>query len=179
MKKTFRLAAMLLLACMCSGCTAVLWETDHFTSHRYPAPDPKLVVLHDVQQNDFIACYDELNDKKGTVQRRAYSVRSSADAVERGKKPRHLAQVPPNLPTIEINPADRTPPYVLVTNTQFTIYTVDESIAGRLPTYRNDREVAMKLALTPLTLVADAAIVGLIAALMCPDCVAAAANAHH
>jgi hypothetical protein len=154
-----------------SGCTYALWQTDNFRHFRYPSPDPKLVVLHDTQRDDFIACYDELSDKRGTVQRRAYSLRQHPDVGERGVSPKFLATIPANLPSIPVNPPTLSRPYVTETNSVFTIHMPDETIGpSRLPTYLESSGVPIQLALTPLTVAADAAIVGIVVGVLCPEC---------
>ncbi len=165
------------LATLLSGCTYRLWETDGFTSYRYPSPDPKLVVFHDRERNDYVTCYDELSDKKGTIERRAFLVRANGDVTERGRKPAYVQTIPTNLVTLPKNPRQPVPPFVTETNAVFTIHETDQVIGPMpLPTYQENSGVPTKIALTPLAIVVDATVVGIVAGLMFPGAWTGAAS---
>jgi hypothetical protein len=146
-----------------------LWNNDSFQQFNEPASDPRLALFADSRRGDVLVQYDEIREKDGLTQRRAFFVNANRRRLETGRKPRFVgANAAVGLEPIPILPAGLGQPVppaglcvVLDTNLNtFTLHSGGQAGAAvALPTYGTTGG-ARKTFLTPLTVTGDAVVVG-------------------
>jgi len=172
-----RIVKLLAAACCfcCCGCESVrdasftgrLW---HERDYVVPSPDPKLALVQTPQ--GILVQYDASCERDGNLQRRAYYLEPNLKRVAAGQKP------------IFVNPAKAGPQTVipilarLAANaprpelcavcssnySMFTIYRRGEVLGPcDLPVFKDQRETATQVALTPLAVTGDASVVAFFA----------------
>lgn len=155
----------------CCGCESVrdasltgrLWrERDYVV----PSPDPKLALSQTRQ--GILVQYDASNERNGDVHRRAYYLEPNLERVARGQKPIFAdpAMAGPQtvIPIYPRPAADEPPPELYAVCPPnfcaFTIYRRGEVLGPcDLPVFKDQRETATQVALTPLAVTGDASIV--------------------
>lgn len=165
---------MLALALACSGCaTHALWtETSQLNAGNSPADLPKLQLFEARRQNDLLVVYNEYSERHDRIRRRAYFLNRNQLRIEQRHEPefvsprhsRGLSEVPvffgTNPPKLKTLPSEL---YVLAeTNSPFfTVYCKGaRSERCMLPVYDDHLGTAIRICLTPVTVVADATIIG-------------------
>jgi hypothetical protein len=167
----FTLVGVLLV----NGCvTGKLWQEKSFNE---PAPDPKLCLFHAGQRNDVLVQYDELNERRGEVRRRAYFLYEYGQQSDSRKKPRFVGPAGTNQAspiTIVVPPvppalAQSTNLYAVVATNHgaFALCAQGRELSSHdLPVYPDGHHRASQILLTPLAVTADvvlvASVVGLI-----------------
>ncbi len=141
-----------------------LWTRGEFRGDCRPAPEPRLRLHESPQGKDVVVIYDELSERNGNVQERAYLLRANAARLARGKRPRFLKPAQYQFMAGEvaydlISGPDAIPSF------RIRPYSPDRqsSFAGEifsLPLYRDHTGYPALAALTPLAVAADASIVG-------------------
>lgn len=165
-KSGIALLLSLLLLLTQNGCTAMLWSDENVAGFRQPAPDPDLHVFQSTQRNDFLVVYREQSESNERIQTRSYWLIKNNIRITRDQPPMFVSQKESrNLPAI---PIFNTPPLNVETNNFYAVYGTNLTIAlfstnrevgtYTLPAYNKGRSTAEKIALTPLTVTADAAI---------------------
>ncbi|HVM47346.1 MAG TPA: hypothetical protein VMU04_04930 [Candidatus Acidoferrum sp.] len=152
--------------------TCKLWDTHDFTSWNEPAPDSKLALFETADGADLLVQYDALSDRHSDVIRQAYLLEENRLRLESGKKPRlvppeqaeHLRAVPVvRVGAAITNPAPPAPTYAVCTNTgrTFVLYRPGASPLGaELPVYCESSGTPVRIALTPLAVAGDTAMLG-------------------
>jgi hypothetical protein len=148
-----RVALLAVLASGLCGCaTKVLWESDGFSGFNEPARTTNVQVFK--CDSDWMVRYDEANDNSDRIRRRAYFARANADAVGQGQRPRFIRG----------NVANRCVELCAVVSEDarsFTLYQGETKIGTfALPVYAAPSGRIKQVLLTPLTVVADATIIG-------------------
>jgi hypothetical protein len=154
-------------SCLCGCMTGSLW---HGSDYVVPSPDPKL-ALEQTPQGTLVQ-YDALAERNGKVHREAYYLESNCGRVDKGRKPVFVdpARTGPQT-AIPVIPrlATNEPPLelcaVYTTNSYtFTIYRRGKRYRSYdLPVYKDGRETAERVALTPLAVTGDATIIAAVA----------------
>jgi hypothetical protein len=168
--KTRVLILLAVASCFCwCGCesvrdaslTARLWDGGNYVA---PAPDPKLVLSQTPQ--GILVQYDALYEHNGDLHRRAYYVETNFKRVVAGQKPVFVDPAkagPQTVIPIFPRPAVKEPRpelWAVCSNyCTFTIYRQGVLLGPYdLPVFKDERETAAKVALTPLTATVDAAV---------------------
>jgi hypothetical protein len=158
-----------------SGCTYMLWSDENYEAFHQPAPNPDLHLYQSKKQNDILVVYKEQSERNEHIHTRAYWLNQNQIRVTRQSPPiftskkmaRNLAAVPvfDSMPTNGNNIQSF---YILFgTNQSFTVFCGSREIGSySLPAYDAGRPVAEKIALTPVTMTADAAMAAAVAGLV-------------
>jgi hypothetical protein len=153
------------------GCaTDALWNKTQLDEWNEPADNANLCLFAASRNNDFIAVYDEYSERHDSIHRRSYLVNQNQKRVESGSKPhfvsaRRACELPP-VPIFQTppEPGATIPPAlyaVISTNKQsFAIYSGKEKTNYSLAVYNDGRGQIYRIALTPVAVTADLAIVG-------------------
>jgi hypothetical protein len=160
-----------------AGCQSVyeesftykLWNNESFRHFNEPAADPRLRLFADPKRGDVLVEYDEIREKDGLTQRRAFFVNANRRRIETGQKPRFVgtnaAVALEPIPILAAN-SDLSIPttglcVVVDTNRQsFILHSEGRAAATvSLPTYSTTGG-ARKAFLTPLTVTGDTLVVG-------------------
>jgi hypothetical protein len=173
----------LALLALAAGCSAVyeesftykLWNNESFLHFNEPASDPHLLLFADPKRADVLVQYDEIREKDGQMQRRAFFANANRQRLEAGQKPRFVStNAAAGLAPIPILRADSGQPIpaaglcvVLDTNQlAFTLHSDGRAATTvALPTYSTTGG-ARKAFLTPLTVTGDTLVVGVTAGLI-------------
>jgi len=158
-----------------SGCaTHYLWMDSDVAGYRDPMPTNHLTLFDAQDRRDVLATYDEGASRRGKHKRRAYYVFENRQRTEAEKKPSFVnLSLSNGLTAIPISDFAAGP-----TNAgrlhaiegeklyRFTLISQSGESLGEfvLPTYRNRLGTANCVALTPITLVVDATVIGTILA---------------
>ncbi len=171
-----RVLELLAAACCfcCCGCESVrdasltgrLW---HERDYVVPSPDPKLVLSQTGQ--GILVQYDASYERNGDLHRRAYYLEANLERMASGRKPSFVdpAKAGPQavIPILPRPPATEPPALYAVcsANTyEFTIYRRGQSLGPcDLPVFKDGRETAKQVVLTPLTVTGDASVVAAVA----------------
>ena len=165
----------LLLMLTQSGCTYMLWSDENYEAFHQPAPNPDLHLYESKKENDILVVYKEQSERNEHIHTRAYWLNRNQIRVTRECPPiftskkaaRNLPGIPflDSMPTNEYNIQSF---YALPgTNQSFALFRGEHEIGSySLPAYDGERPVAEKIALTPVTLTADAAMAAAVAGLV-------------
>ncbi len=161
-----------------STLTGRLWDGSGTSDHSAPGPYPHLSMYQTADHKDLLVVYDELNDNNAVIKRRAYLLNANERRIESGHKPRFIGK--PGLERLQPVPVEtNSVPETNVTNVaglrvvllpdhrHFALLASTNEIGiYYLPVYVNKGERSWRIALTPLTLTADVAIYGAVAAVV-------------
>jgi len=162
-------ALLVLLAGLCAGCETVenvsftykLWNND-LPSHSQPTANPELAVFTAPAHHDMVVEYNAISDKNLRVVRRAYFLAASQDQIARGHAPNYVS--PGKVSGLQPIPNQvSTNEYVLAgkDGKTFTLFRANQPPESHsLPFYEDDHGTLSRVALTPVAVVGDAAIVG-------------------
>ena len=160
--------------CWC-GCESVrdasltgrLWnERDYVV----PSPDPKLALSQTPQ--GILVQYDASYERNGALHRCAYYLEPNFKRVAAGQKPIFVNPAKPGpqtvIPIFPCPAADKPPPELCAAWSSnfctFTIYRRGQVLGPcNLPVFKDRRETATQVALTPLAVTGDASVVGAVA----------------
>ena len=161
---------MLVIAWLAGGCcTYSVWNDDDFDCSNLPAQDPGLRLYQAKLRHDYLAVYREYSERNRSIRTRAYWVNENRDRVNHSQAPQFVnakaARHLPAIPVYDTPPAGTIAPPPLFaicsTNRQsFALYDAEGVATGyRFPFYDDGWGTVEKTALTPLAVMADAAIV--------------------
>ena len=171
----------MLIACLLphlTGCadladkplTARLWSSDLASNHNGPMPNPNLQVSSAKDHKDYLVQYEEQRDRDAKIKRRAYWLYANQSRINAGKKPKFID--PPKVGELQAIPVETNavvdvsitnavPVRVVLLSDQrhFTIIANGAEVGSFvLPAYADSTSRAELIALTPVTVVTDAAI---------------------
>ncbi len=162
-----------------TGCaTPALWSKKNRIGSFKPSPKPNLVLFHSDLRGDVLVLYDEQIDKKSGVKRRAYYLFENKDIIQKGSAPNFVSPQETNsLAVIPILPdegvaEDQLRDLFAVTSDsphQVTLY-YDGGCVGTyaLPAYQGTTHKWARIAVTPLAVGADGALILAAAIAMAP-----------
>ena len=172
MSRCRMLVTLLLSAAVGSGCaTKALWKTAPLDTYNEPDDYPGIRLFEAKKSNDVVVVYREYSERHDYTRGRAYLLHQNEQRVQEHRQPRFvgtnwlggLAPMPllseTNPPPAEL-PAR---PYgVVAANGQsFRLFSAEgETGQYELPVYNDGRGRWYRIALTPVTVVADITIVG-------------------
>jgi hypothetical protein len=160
-----------LLACV-SGCaTRALWKETNLDAFNEPADESSLRVFNAERQKDWLLVYDEYSERSDSVRTRAFFLNQNQKRIEQRRRPdfvgtdamRGLKRMPVFLAANV--PGTNLPPLFFIlavtNNLSFTLYEGHHAMgAYAMPVYNDGKARAVRMALTPATVVADLTIVG-------------------
>ena len=167
-----RLSLLSLLVLLLNGCaTHALWEK----SYSSPAPQPNVRLYASRQPGEVLVAYDALDEKRGTLRRRVYSLSENARRIKAAHRPRFLELTVldqlPLIPLVESSPtSEAKPPAELYAVLQpsplcFTLYAPGSAPETHdLPTYVQSAGLTTQVLLTPVAVVVDLTVVGAVVA---------------
>ena len=171
------LALWLATGCDCVheySLTSRLWDNRAFGRFNEPARHPDLRVFESPESKDVRVEYDECSDDQGHTRRRAFLLFANQDRLNAERKPRYLKPDPgtvwrpiPTVPAPELAvalPAGKRRFAVVSTNgCQFQLCDAEETLGPfSLPTYETAAGSVWRVVVTPVAVVGDAAMGGLI-----------------
>ena len=167
-----RLLLMALLGLLLNGCaTQTLWEKS-FSS---PAPEPNVRLYASRQPGQVLVAYDALDEERGTLRRRVYSLSQNARRIQEARKPQFLDLTVldelPLIPLAESPPASEPAPsaglYAVLRPSPlcFTLHAPGKNPETYdLPTYVAGAGLTTQILLTPVAVVVDLTVVGAVVA---------------
>jgi hypothetical protein len=163
--RAMRGLAVVLAFCM-SGCessfTAQLWKTERFRHYSQPAPDPAVAVFYSPRRKDYLVAYDATDGFLSN--RRNYYLGENVEQILDQKRPRFASTLLSRLEPVPVNQGTNVLPSAQAGN-WVTIHTDLGQIGPYpLPKYEDRRGTAIQVALTPVAVVGDVALVSLIVA---------------
>jgi hypothetical protein len=162
----------LLLLTLGSGCaTQALWNNGNLEAVKEPANSINLHLFDAKQQNDLLVVYDEYSERNDVIHTRAYFLYQNQNRINQNHAPHfvntNLMSRFPSVPVFydsKICGTNRPQTlYAIATanNESFTLYSGGQKLDSySLPTYNDGRGRVEKIALTPVAVTADIAIVG-------------------
>jgi len=156
----------------CGGCaTHALWTEVQLDNWNEPADDVHLRVYNGVKQKDLLVVYDEYSERYDSIHPRAYWLYRNQERLSRGLRPSFSrVDLSRRLKGVPILPAPlgttNLPPELLyavsTANSQtFAVFSGNHEMGSHdLPVYNDGKGEVERLALTPLSVVADVTIVG-------------------
>jgi hypothetical protein len=149
----------------------MLWNKSTFSRYYHPADPANLQLYYSDARKDMLVQYDESREREKKVQRRSYWLEPNLALANNGQKPQFINSVSLDgltpVPLTAIQPVS--PPtgfkglYAVCQShdPRFTLYAgTNELNSCTLPIYHANKQVAVKVLLTPPALVADATLVG-------------------
>ena len=154
----------------------MLWSDEDVAGFRQPAPDPNLRLFQSTKENDLLVVYREQSESSERIHTRAYWLNKNRIRITRAQPPiftskhasRNLTAIPV-FNSLPPNAETNTTLCVVYGPSQqsFALFSTNQEVgAYTLPAYDKGRPVAEKIALTPLAMTADAAIVGAVVGLV-------------
>lgn len=154
----------------------MLWSDQNYEAFHQPAPNPDLHLYQSEKQNDILVVYKEQSERTERIYTRAYWLNKNQIRVTRESQPVFInKKAARNLPAVPVFDST-TPPNgggiqsfyaVSGTNQSFMLFSGTREVGSYdLPVYDAERPVAEKIALTPITMTADAAIVAAVAGIV-------------
>ena len=170
---------MLLLPVTASGCaTHALWRhTEQLDALKEPADNPNLQLFDARRHDDLLVVYDEYSERSDSIHTRAFWIGRNQKRIEQRREPafvstgstRGLTPVPVLATT---NAPDTGSPivYAVVSadRRSFTVFSADRpTVSYPLPVYDDGSGRAIRIAFTPLSVMADITIVGGVIGYLC------------
>lgn len=163
---------LLLPLIVTSGCaTRALWTKTNLDDFNEPADDSSLRVFNAKRQKDWLVVYDEYSERSDSIRTRAYFLNQNQKRIEQRRRPdfvgtnsmRGLERVPV-FPATNVTGTNLTPSFFILAGTNnlsFTLYDGNHAMgAYTMPVYNDGKARAVRMALTPVTAVADITLVG-------------------
>ena len=178
------------IALLLTGCETVrdysltgrLWNNAEFRHFAEPASDPHL-ELFIAPPNDLLVCYDEVREQDERIRRRAYFLRENLDRVARRRKPKFVnPQLASNLVMLPLETLSSTASSPFVSydrdRRKFSVVGIDR-LNGiyELPAYVETNGNVTRVALTPLAVAGDTAVVATVVGLVAAYAYLASADA--
>ena len=172
-----------LVLVMLSGCETVqeyslsykLWNNEDFRKWSEPAPDPHLALFETPAHTNLLVAYDAFSEKHSVVKRQAYYLQPNQARIKAGKAPKLVSPATAagmsSIPVLGAK-AIVTIPLTQLTNyailaesgREFSLHPQAEPVDGfPLPVYPESTGTMICVALTPVAVVGDTAMVGLVA----------------
>jgi hypothetical protein len=170
--------ATLLTGCStCEECSLTyrVWDCGDFRNFNEPAPEPKITLCEAPGRGDVLVQYDASSEKSSVVKRQAYYLWANHERILTKQKPKFiktsnsegLRPIPVFDATASNSLASAGTQYAVAApdNRSFTLYQQDgTSETFDLPIYQQSYGTITRVALTPVAVVGDAAMVGGVAA---------------
>jgi hypothetical protein len=165
-----RILPLLLILFLESGCTYSLWTNGNLDAYKEPAPTPNVRLYESQKKNDILVVYNEYSERNDSTHTRAYWLNKNENRVKDNRTPAfarknsvdHLPPVPVFYSLPEMPESNRN--LYAVCNTNFNtlaLYSGNREIGSyALPIYKDRQGTVEKVALTPVTVTTDAAMVG-------------------
>lgn len=168
-------ASLLLCLAGCSsgnyGLTHALWTRFDNRKFCMPAPDPRLELRDATSKKEILVIYDELDEKKDAIERRAYYSEENRSRIQGHRQPLFVSQtnalmlapVPVVTTQADTKAARELPIYATRAGNrqQFVVYQSGvPQCTNDLPFYPRTSDTATKVILTPFAVAGDATIVG-------------------
>lgn len=163
-------ASLMLLA---TGCvTHKVWSGANQSVLCEPATPPNLALFDATDRRDVLVHYDAVNRKDQRAVRRAYFVKPNVTRIAAGKKPRfvdptlasRMVAIPLRAGVSGDTNSLTAPGVYAVVNAEGCVFTLHRPAAApeahRLPTFAVPSGLGGRVALTPLSMAADAALIG-------------------
>lgn len=150
----------------------MLWSDENYEAFHQPAPNADLHLYQSQKQNDILVVYKEQSERNEHVHTRAYWLNRNQIRVADQSRPFFISKkAARDLPAVPIFDSMPTNEYeiqslyvVCGTNQSFTVFCGNREVGSySLPMYDAERPIAEKIALTPVTMTADAAIAAAVA----------------
>jgi hypothetical protein len=169
---TLRATGVLMIAltgCQCmreNTFTGRLWESDEFRHFRGPDTNAPITVYAISGRDELLVVYKEWRDSADRARTRGLLLRTNTTPASPTAKPHFVSTNIPGLQPVSAG-NHTTTPQVIVSSNNVVIYFPDGTTQRHvLPEYESSSGVVTKTALTPISLVGDATLVSLIAALI-------------
>jgi hypothetical protein len=155
--------------------TYKVWDTDDFRRWSEPAPDPSLALFETSDHARLLVAYNAYSEKHSKAKRQAYYLQPNQARIDARKAPKFVPPVVPTgmrpIPVVDAsalatNPLPNLASYAVLDTSgrAFTLYPQAEPLDPlRLPVYPESSGTALRVALTPLAVVGDTVMVGLVA----------------
>ena len=161
----------LLLTLLTGGCTTnALWNKTDLDAWNEPAQNADARLFDAEHKRDLLVVYNEYSERHDSVRPRAYFLNQNQDRVAQGRKPHFVStRCSRNLPLVQTfqtateNDTNFPPTiYAIISANQqsFTIYSSGETNNYSLAVYNDGRAQKVRIALTPVAVTADLAIIG-------------------
>ncbi len=174
------------LLAMVTGCETVeqyslsykLWNNEDFHKWSEPAPEPHLAVFEAQGHTNLLVAYDAFSEKHSIVKRQAYYLQPNQARISAGKAPKFVAPVAAagmrSIPVLEAkamvtNPPTHSTNYAILSMSgrEFTLHPQAEPLgAFPLPVYPESSGTVIRVAMTPVAVVGDTVMLGLVAAIV-------------
>lgn len=163
---------LLLLPLWLSGCaTHALWTEANLDAYKEPVAIPDLRLFDTKKDNDLLVVYNEYSERNDAVRIRAYLLNQNAECIKQNKRPHFVsAKLTNSLPSVPVFHAPvesgtnlpHTFYAIIQTNNQsFLLYSDGREINSYdLPVYNDGKGNIERVALMPISMVADVTIVG-------------------
>ena len=158
-----------------SGCTYALWTDQTYQGYHQPAPNSGLHLYQSKKPDDILVVYREQSESNEHVRTRAYWLNKNQIRVTHDSPPDFISQKKdrnlPAVPVFDSMPTNESamPHFFALseTNQSFKLFSGEREVGSyHLPAYQAQRPVGEKVALTPVTMTADAAIAAAIAGIV-------------
>jgi hypothetical protein len=179
MKKAWWQCALLMATLLgfSSGCaTHALWQESKFARFQEPANPANLRVYQSPKSSNLLVEYDESpEDNKEVRHRRAYWLQQKGEPASNPRKPHFVSlsqsQGLSAVPVYEefTNPLPDVPLYAVLSGKgqDFKLYAGESFLAEyELPVYHKPADRTVQVFLTPVTVLADATVIGGVVAVM-------------
>jgi len=172
--RIIRLLLLSVLLCMCgTGCvTHALWSNGSFDEWNEPSQTPNLRVYLRPDHKDLLAVYNEYSGRHDSTQTRAYWVYENDSRTMKRHRPEFIGTnaaeglIPMPLFTNAL-PQTNSPDFLCVRmlspGREFAVYSGDRQVSlHELPAYNDGAGLSARIALTPVTVTVDAAIIAVV-----------------
>ena len=159
------------LLALATGCaTHQLWTNEQLEACRQPADKLNLQLFQSSPATNLLVVYDEIAERNEAVRTRAYWLNENENLIRQNKRPHfvnvkssdHLAAVP--VFCRPLSSGAKLPDLYAVAGTNkqsFTLYRAGAAVAlYDLPVYNDGKGRVERIALTPITVTADATVIG-------------------
>jgi len=170
------------LGALFSGCETVheyslsykVWDTDDFRKWSEPSSDPRLALFETPDHTNLLVQYDAFSEKHSVIKRQAYYLQPNQARIAAGKAPKFVPPAAPEgmrpIPVFEARALATNRPtaltnYAIVADSgrEFTLHPQAVPLgAFPLPVYPENSGTVTRIALTPLAVIGDTVMVGLV-----------------
>ena len=174
------------LALLVGGCETVedysmsckVWSPHEFSKWNEPEPNPHLALYETPDHSKLLVVYDAYSEKHSAAKRRAYYLQSNEARIGERKAPGFVdpaaAQGMQPIPVFEAKTLGTNLPtgltnYAILAESgrSFTLHPQASPLgACELPVYQESSATALRVALTPVAVVGDVVMVGVVASVM-------------
>ena len=156
------------LLTLASGCaTSQLWDQAQLDCWNEPADNPHLRLFKTADEKNFLVIYDEYSERADSTHTRAYLLNENQRRIQAGNAPyfanANLIHGLAAVPVFSSATHQEAGPHSLFAvegHQCFTLYANSKTNIYDLPVYNDGKGTLERVALTPLTLTADATVIG-------------------